>query len=316
MEKQVLGYESPLYGRRMARFKLEALHYREIAAFHPDMTPEQLSLIYGITGGIPHYINKLGVRGDIDAALLENFFEPSAYLFEEPENLLKQELREPAVYNSIITAIAGGASRANEIATKVGIESAKCAKYLNVLLELGILQKETPLTEKPGRKTIYTIKDQFFRFWYRFVPRNMTAISSGRIANVYERAVKAHLHDHMGLAFEEMCKEYLLYYADDLPIELSDIGQWWGTDSAARKEVQIDIVGSQTESSEYLIGSCKYRNEKIGTDELDLLRHYANVFGKGSRYHYYIFSLGGFTDPLLECGKRGEVTLLTLDELY
>ena len=316
MEKQVLGYESPLYGRRTAQFKLEALHYREIAAFHPDMTPEQLSLIYGITGGIPHYINKLGVRGDIDAALLENFFEPSAYLFEEPENLLKQELREPAVYNSIITAIAGGASRANEIATKVGIESAKCAKYLNVLLELGILQKETPLTEKPGRKTIYTIKDQFFRFWYRFVPRNMTAISSGRIANVYDRAVKAHLHDHMGLAFEEMCKEYLLYYADDLPIELSDIGQWWGTDNAARKEVQIDIVGSQTESSEYLIGSCKYRNEKIGTDELDLLRHYANVFGKGSKYHYYIFALGGFTEPLLEYGKRGEVTLLTLDDLY
>ena len=135
MEKQVLGYESPLYGRRTAQFKLEALHYREIKAFHPDMTPEQLSLIYGITGGIPHYINKLGVRGDIDAALLENFFEPSAYLFEEPENLLKQELREPAVYNSIIAAIAGGASRANEIATKVGIESAKCAKYLKRYLD-------------------------------------------------------------------------------------------------------------------------------------------------------------------------------------
>ena len=316
MEKQVLGYESPLYGRRTAQFKLEALHYREIKAFHPILSPEQLSLIYGITGGIPHYINKLGVRGDIDAALLENFFEPSAYLFEEPENLLKQELREPALYNSIIAAIAGGASHINEITTKVGIESGKCMKYLTVLLELGILQKETPLTEKPGRKTIYTIKDQFFRFWYRFVPRNMTAISSGRIANVYDRAVKAYLHGHMGLAFEEMCKEYLLYYANNLPIELSDIGQWWGSDKETHKEVQIDIVGCQTDSKEYLIGSCKYRNEKIGTDELELLRHYAAVFGKGSRYHYYIFSLGGFTAPLLECGKRGEVTLITLDEMY
>jgi hypothetical protein len=316
MEKQVLGYESPLYGRRTAQLKLEALHYREIKAFHPNLSPEQLSLIYGITGGIPHYINKLGVRGDIDAALLDNFFEPSAYLFEEPENLLKQELREPALYNSIIAAIAGGASHINEITTKVGIESGKCMKYLTVLLELGILQKETPLTEKPGRKTIYTIKDQFFRFWYRFVPRNMTAISSGRIANVYDRAVKAHLHGHMGLAFEKMCKEYLLYYADNLPIELSDIGQWWGSDKETHKEVQIDIVGCQTDSKEYLIGSCKYRNEKIGTDELELLRHYAAVFGKGSKYHYYIFSLGGFTAPLLECGKRGEVTLITLDEMY
>ena len=144
----------------------------------------------------------------------------------------------------------------------------------------------------------------------------MTAISSGRIANVYDRAVKAHLHGHMGLAFEEMCKEYLLYYADNLPIELSDIGQWWGSDKETHKEVQIDIVGCQTDSKEYLIGSCKYRNEKIGTDELELLRHYAAVFGKGSKYHYYIFSLGGFTDSLLICGKRGEVTLITLDEMY
>lgn len=60
-----------------------------------------------------------------DSALLENLFDKSAYLFEETENLLKHELREPATYNSIITAIAGGASRSNEISTKVGIESIK-----------------------------------------------------------------------------------------------------------------------------------------------------------------------------------------------
>lgn len=316
MEYQVLGYESPLYGRRTAQFKIEALHYREVAAFHPTLTPEQLSVIYGITGGIPHYINKLHVQDDIDTALLENLFDTSAYLFEEPENLLKQELREPAMYNSIIAAIAGGASRSNEIATKVGIDTSKCIKYIQVLLDLGILQKETPLTEKPGRKTIYALKDQFFRFWYRFVPRNMTLISSGKIVDAYERAVKSHLYDHMGLAFEQICKEYLLYYAENLPITPAEIGQWWGTDKAARKEVQIDIVGNPTEGSEYLIGSCKYRNEKIGVDELNLLRHYAAVFGKGSRYHYYIFSLGGFTEQLSEQAKQGAVTLLTVDDLY
>lgn len=316
MEYQVLGYESPLYGRRTAQFKIEALKYREIASFIPERSPEQLSLVYGITGGIPHYINKLAVKDDVDSALLENLFDTSAYLFEEPENLLKQELREPSMYNSIITAIAGGASRSNEISTKVGIESGKCAKYIQVLLDLGILQKETPITEKPGRKTVYAIKDQFFRFWYRFVPRNMTAITSGRIRNVYDRAVKDQLHDYMGLTFEQICKEYLLYYADELPITLSDIGQWWGTDKTTRKEVQIDIVGKSADNNEYIIGSCKYRNEKIGVDELNLIKHYASVFGKGSKYHYYIFSLGGFTKELLEFEKLGEVRLLTLDELY
>ena len=95
--------------------------------------------------------------------------------------MLKQELREPAIYNSVITAVASGASHSNEIATKVGIESPICAKYLKVLLDLGILVKETPITEKAGKKTIYAIGDNFFRFWYRFVPQNTSAISAGKL---------------------------------------------------------------------------------------------------------------------------------------
>ena len=111
---------------------------------------------------------------------MENLFAPFSYLFEEPENLIKQELREPSIYNSVITAIANGASRSNEISTKVSLESGFCAKYLRVLLELGILKRETPITEKPGKKTIYLIDDNFFQFWYRFVPQNMSVSEIGQ----------------------------------------------------------------------------------------------------------------------------------------
>ena len=316
MEYQVLGYESPLYGRRTGQYKIQALTYKEMTAFNPTLTNEQQSLVYGITGGIPHYVNKLDVFDDVDEALKENLFNTSSYLFEEPENLLKQELREPAIYNSVITAIAGGASRSNEISTKVGIESAICAKYLKVLLDLGIIKKETPLTEKPGKKTIYTIGDNFFRFWYRFVPQNTSSISAGRIEQIYAPVIKRHLSDYMGLVFEQMCREYLLRYATDLPIILSDIGQWWGTDPKVKKEVQIDIVGSPVEGDEYIIGSCKYRGDPIGVDELELIRHYADVFGKGKKYHFYIFSKSGFTKGLQELGDMGEVNLVTLDDMY
>lgn len=316
MENQVLGYESPLYGRRTAQFQIKPLTYQEITEFHPELPLETQALIYGITGGIPHYINKLELSKDLDAALKENLFDPSAYLFEEPENLLKQELREPAIYNSVISAIAGGASRVNEIATKIGVESGICAKYLKVLLELGILKKETPVTEKCGKKTIYLIGDQFFRFWYRFAAPNISSISVGRFAAIYDQAVKKHLSDYMGLVFEQMCREYLLRYAKDLPLLLSEVGQWWGTDKETRKEVQIDLVGTPVEGNEYLIGSCKYKNEKIGVDELELLQRYARVFGRGDRYHYYIFSKGGFTKGLRELEKEGKVTLLTLEDIY
>ena len=316
MEHQVLGQESPLYGRRTGQFKIEPMDYRETATFHPELSDTDNALIYGITGGVPHYINKLDVRDTIDDALLENFFDLSAYLYEEPANLLKQELREPAIYNAIIKSIAEGASRSNEIVTKTGEDSSIVTKYLKTLTDLGIVKRETPITEKFGRKTNYLLADNFFRFWYRFVPTNVSAIDSGRIAKTYAQAVKPYFADYMGLVFEQMCKDYLLYYAKDLPIEMNEIGQWWGTDPIQKKQIQIDIVGTPVEGRSYLIGSCKYRNEKIGMDELELLRNYATAFGKGDRYHYYIFSKGGFTDGLLDAQACGEVTLVTLDEMY
>lgn len=316
MEYQVLGYESPLYGRRTAQFKIEPLTYKETAVFNPDLSVSDNALVYGITGGVPHYINKLNVDNNLDEALLDNLFERSSYLYEEPENLLKQELREPALYNSIITAIAGGASRLNEIVTKTGIESGPCTKYLKVLMELGIVKKETPINEKVGKKTIYQLADNFFRFWYRFVPTNISAIQSGRIQRTYNQVIKTQLSDYMGLVFEKMCRDYLLYYADELPFEPVEIGQWWGTDPRKKKQIQIDVVATSVTENEFIVGSCKFKNEKIGVDELGLLKEYAEVFSRGKKCYYYIFSKSGFTDGLVECAEKESVKLLTLEDIY
>ena len=104
---------------------------------------------------------------------MENLFDRSSYLYEEPANLLKQELREPAIYNAIIKAIAEGASRLNDITTKVGEENSVVAKYLKTLIDLGIVKKETPITEKPGKKTIYLLADNFFSFLVTVLCRSM-----------------------------------------------------------------------------------------------------------------------------------------------
>lgn len=287
-------------------FKIEPLNYKETVVFLPDLSNFDNALIYGITGGVPHYINKLDVRTNLDEALLANFFDRSCYLYEEPGNLLKQELRESAIYNAIINAIAEGVSRLNDIVMKVGEENAVCSKYLKTLIDLGIVRKEIPITEKSGKKTIYLLEITFSAFGIVLSLSNSSVIDSGRMAKIYPHAVKQHLSDYMEqLTFKEMCQQYLLYYADDLPIELSQIGQWWGPDTKQRKSIQIDIVGTPIEGQEYIVGSCKYENEKIGTDELELLKESASGFGKGSRYHYYIFSKSGFTDGLLQAMERG-----------
>ena len=90
-----------------------------------------------------------------------------------------------------------------------------------------------------------------------------------------------------------------------------------------KKEVQPDIVAFSSKANnsqagrKFLIGSCKYKNERIGPEELNLIRNYASLFTNANdECYYYIFSKTGFTDALLEKQKKGEVKLVTMDELY
>ena len=210
MEYQVLGYKSPLYGRRTAQFKIKPFTYYESAKMLKGFSPEEQAILYGITGGIPEYLARIRLDLSIKENVKNLFLSEFGHLFEEPQNLLKQELREPATYNGIIAAIASGASKLNEIATKNGIESNKCAKYISALITLGIIKKDKPLTEEDSRKSIYLLDDQMFRFWYRFIPGNMSSIVTGLSDIVYEKSITPQLPNYMGLAFEQICTQYLL----------------------------------------------------------------------------------------------------------
>lgn len=165
-------------------------------------------MIYGIVGGTPHYILQMNDNLSVEENIKNTFLNPNSYIFEEPNNLLKQEVREPAVYNAIISAIASGYSKLSDIANKVGEETGACSAYLKNLISLGIIKKETPITENSPRKTIYSIADNMFRFWYRFVPSNMSIIQYGMTDLAY-RNITENLSTFMGPIFEEICKQYL-----------------------------------------------------------------------------------------------------------
>lgn len=314
MEKQVLGYQSPLYGRRTAQFKILPFGYLDTGKWFPHYSFEEKALMYGITGGIPLYLEQFSPSLGIRENLLGNLFDKNALLFEEPSNLFKQELREPASYNAIITAIASGKTKLSEIATTVGMESGLCSKYLSNLITLGIIKRETPVTEPNGRRTVYLIDDQFFRFWFTFVSKNMSSILTGRIEDNYAAAVEDRLSDYMGLTFEKMCRDYVLYYDDNLPFLLGEVGQWWGGHPRTHKQAQIDVVADAVDKDACIVGSCKFRNAPVDTDELALLRDYADAMGHYAKRYYYLFSKSGFTSALQ--AQHADVRLLTLKDLY
>ena len=316
MENQVLGYQSPLYGRRTAQYRINPLDYFDSAEFIPNAGLQDKLLAYAVTGGVPQYLNAIAKEGiSVQRGIADAFFTKNGFLYEEPQNLLKQELREPAMYNTIITTIAGGSTRLGEIVGKVKEPDSKIAKYIRNLIDLGILEKEKPMFSSSERNGIYRIKDNLYRFWHRFVPGNVTLIESD-YEHVYDKRVKPFLSEYMGRVFETVCCQYLLRLnaRDKLPFLFDRIGRWWGGSPITKKETEIDIIAT---SKDFLIaGECKWQNEETGLKVYYELKEKAAIFA-GRETHYYLFSKSGFTAALHgEAAKDRKLTLVSLDDLF
>lgn len=316
MEEQVLGYKSPLYGRRTVQFKIRPFTFWESREMLADFSTEEQALLYGVTGGIPEYLSRIDTKVSSDDNIVQLFFEESGRLFEEPVNLMKQELREPMTYHSIIAAIASGASKLNEIATRTGLESGGCSNQLSSLISLGIVKKEVPITEpEKSRKTLYRLADSMYLFWYRFVRPNMSGIIRGMGRQIYESMVKPQLSDFMGTVFESICQQYLFLpdiYAE-LPFTISEIGRWWGNNPKERRQEEIDIMA--VSDNKALFGECKWKNEKVEREVIDILLSRGELFQYPEKY-YYVFSKSGYKDDAVEYSQnKGNVRLISFDEM-
>jgi len=315
MEKQVLGYKSPLYGRRTAQFKIAPFSFFESLPFFEAYATTDKAILYGITGGIPEYLSKINPSKSVEDNIIDLLLTTSGHFYEEPSNLLKQELREPATYNGIIESIAGGSSRLSEIATKCGIESNKCAKYLKSLISLGIVKKEFPITETSSKKSIYLLDDMMFRFWYRFVFPHMGGIVSGLGKSIYDFEVAESLSAYMGLVFEEICKQYLIEQAQNnaLPFFTAKAGRWWGNNPKEKRQEEIDILAFRKDSA--LFCECKWTNAPVDIDVLDSLEAKSTALHFTDKW-FWLFAKTGFTDRLIDkARKRSDVRLICFEDM-
>ncbi|HEY5561196.1 MAG TPA: ATP-binding protein [Clostridiaceae bacterium] len=317
MENQVLGYKSPLYGRRTAQFKIEPFDYIDSRKFFPQYSLEEQVIAYGVVGGIPQYLSNLSKESNLIDGIYYNYFRKDGHLFEETSSILKQELREPAMYNSIITAVAYGASRLNEIATKTGEESKKCSKYLSTLIDLHIVRKEYPVGVEVSRSGIYSLCDNMFKFWYKFIPENMTNIEAGMGKIIIDKKVIPQLSDYIGRIFEEICIQYMIRRNKTLSLSImfDMIGRWWGNNPIKKMQEEIDILAKSGNMA--IFGECKWRNELLGVSVLNSLIEKSGVLTQYEDKYYILFSKSGFTIELLDIvATMDNVELVDLNRLY
>jgi len=246
----------------------------------------------------------------LEENIKNTFLNTHSYLFEEPNNLLKQEVRESAAYNAVIAAIATGSSKLSEIANKMGEATSACSAYLRNLISLGIIKKETPVTEKSSKKTIYAIADNMFRFWYRFIPPNISIIQNGMVELAYKN-ISEQLSTFMGMAFEEICKQYLwkLNREGEAAMTFTHLGRWWGGDLKTKTKAEVDIL-AVADKDAAIFCECKWTHEDVDTSVLDTLIQRSELF-PFSRKHFYIFAKNGFSSACMKRAKAlSHVTLV------
>ncbi len=316
MEKEVLGSKSPLFGRRTGQLHMKPFDYKTSLEFLSGFSCEDQLKLYGAFGGTPLYLEQIQRGKSFEENIKSSYLRTTAYLYEEPLLLLRQEVQEPGIYSAIIEAIAGGSTKANEISTKIGEETAKCLKYMKTLCELGILYKETPFGEKESsRKTIYGISDFMFRFWYRYVFTSRTLVETGAAAAVWKKRIEPGYNAYMGLAFEKICYDWMMLRNSkgQLPILFTAIGRWWGQNPYPPEHGQVEIDMIATDGRDYLFGECKWRNEKTDLSVLEELCRKADIFSKKRKNSWYLlFSKSGFTDRV-KAAARADSSIILVD---
>ncbi len=330
IEKELLAEKNPLYGRSTGIYKMEAMGFYDAVQFFPDYSERDKIIAYSILGGIPHYLRQFDPALSLDENIRKNILTKGCALYSEVEFLLRQELRETHLYNSIIEAVALGNTRLNDISSKSLIDdTSKTSVYLKNLIELEIIEREFSVDDGTKERAntnrgLYRLTDNFFRFWYAFVFTNYSELEGGDVDGVFEYAIKPNLHQFASFAFEDVCREYVRerQKANKLPFRYKSIGRWWGRTTVRRKdgvetaETEIDILAVSAKSDKYLVGECKFKGRPFSFGEyLDTAAKLSQQKEK-AEFHYILFSESGFDEKLTaEAESNGNIELVGIERI-
>lgn len=297
MESKVMSHKSPLYGRRSGQIDLQPFNFStsiEIITY----PFEEIIRSYAITGGAPMYLLNFDYQKNIEDNIQEKILDKSSFMFEEPEFLLRTELRNPQRYMSILEAIASGHTRPNQISNITGIKTGPISKYLKTLKRLRLIKREIPVTaeNKKSKRSIYNINDNFFRFWFKFVNPKKSQIEETP-NQVLKKEIMPSLDKFTSKTFEEISIEavWKMIRENNLPFKCTKVGRWW------YKEDELDILGLNEKEKIALFGECKWKENPVGMSEFKNLKETAQkVKWKNTNRdeHYIIFSKNGFKKEL------------------
>ncbi len=319
MARQFFSYQAPLYGRATAQIRLRPLPYAAVQELFPERRADERVAIYGVTGGVPAYLDFFTRTTDFVAALRDHCLIPGSMMMSDPAVIIYEQLQDPQTYESILSAIAFGYHQWSGIAKMVGLPDTALGHYLKILQELELIERREPLLAKPKSKSgRYYMRDHFLRFYYRFVVPQIGVIELGyqeAAANKIDAELRPFLGEHV---FEALCREWVWIAAmnGQLPFIPEFVGSYWRTYRG--KGVQLDVVAALPREKKLFIGEAKWGRGTLSRRLLtDLIKRSQRMpqVAEAWSVQYALFARDGFTDALRQEANEMDTLLISLPEL-
>lgn len=294
MYRETLASSAPLYGRASAQLLLRPIGFSHISQFLPGKTGTQLVEFYALTGGVPRYLHLASPYPNFREALSALVLHPDGILHNEARQLLQEEIQTPNQCWSILSAIGSGANRISKIAARTGQPANKLTRYLDLLKDLHLVRRETPVLERnpaKSKKGIYVVSDPFLHMWFGAIYPYMSFFEFGETEPAYLR-IEPIISKLMAECYEEVCRQWIRKRA--LDFNAASVGRQWSS------AYEIDVAAVNTKFELTTVGECKWSENKIGISILRELEEKVLSYNlpMAEDCRFVLFSKSGFTSDL------------------
>lgn len=266
MMKGILEYNNPLYGRFSDVIDLKEQNYLESSLYYPSYTNEEKVMLYAVFGGEPLYNSMIDETKTVTENIIELIIKENSIGEFFINNVLISELSKISQANEVLQVIALGTKKNEEIVSKAHIAtSASLNPILKKLLNLDLIKKVTPINDETNKKkTLYYLKSNSLKFYYRYIYRNLNERLNMDLNEFYHTFIKPDFEEKfIPKVFEEIFKQYLQIKNKNNQIipPFYNIGTYWYDDPKNKKNGQFDIVTKDKKG--YIFYEVKYKNQKI-----------------------------------------------------
>jgi hypothetical protein len=324
---ELLSGQAPLRGRASLELVVQPFRYRDAAEFWDIADPRLAALVHAIVGGTPAYRHEF-TQGDtpssvddFDAWVVRTVLNPQMPLFREARYLLAEEsaIRDPALYHSVLAAIAAGNNTNGGIAGFIGRRSDQITHPLNVLEDCALITREPDLF-RPGRAR-YRIVEPLITFYEAIMRKRWAELEIYRAEQVWAATRPTFLAQVVGPHFEALCRAFTLDAGAELFADQpAEVGSGAVSDPANRTQLEIDVVALDSARRILSLGEAKW-GEAIGHHHLERLARARDLL-KSRGYDtgdtvLTLYGGAGFTAELTAAAATDDrILLVDLDRLY